>query len=166
MSKVKLEMPTRETAIELIAEIGRRQREQERLQADMNDELAQIKEKYERLSDPHNQAIKEAALRVHLYCETHKKDLTSDGKTKTVSLMSGEVKWRLAPKKVNVRGTELVIKTFKKLGLEQFIRVTEEINKEAILADPKAIAGVKGINITQKEDFCIMPFETKLEVVA
>ena len=49
--------------------------------------------------------------------------------------------------------------------LKRFIRTKEEINKEAILDEPEVVASVKGISITQKEDFVIVPFETELESV-
>ena len=41
--KFKPEIPSREAAVEAISEVGRRQRERERLQADMNEEMAKIK---------------------------------------------------------------------------------------------------------------------------
>ena len=45
------------------------------------------------------------------------------------------------------------------------------MNKEAILAETDAAkllmeAGIAGVTITQKEEFVIEPFETKLEEVA
>jgi phage host-nuclease inhibitor protein Gam len=46
------------------------------------------------------------------------------------------------------------------------VRVKEEINKEAILAEPDLAAKIPGISITQGEDFVIVPFETELEEIA
>ncbi|MDS4031230.1 MAG: hypothetical protein RKO66_14330, partial [Candidatus Contendobacter sp.] len=37
---------------------------------------------------------------------------------------------------------------------------------EAIAAEPEAVEGVKGITITQREDFVIRPFETELEEIS
>lgn len=155
---------TREAAIEAIAEIGRRQRERERIQTAMNDELAAIKERYEADALPHNEAIVALSRGVRTWCESNRELLTR-GKTKTVILPSGEVRWRVRPPRVVLRAVESVIGTLKELGLSRFVRTKEEINKEAILADPDAVANIKGISITQGEDFVIVPYETKLEEV-
>ena len=47
-----------------------------------------------------------------------------------------------------------------KLGLVRFIRVKEEVNKEAMLNEPELAATVAGVTIkTGVEDFVITPFE-------
>jgi phage host-nuclease inhibitor protein Gam len=49
------------------------------------------------------------------------------------------------------------------LGLSRFIRSKDEINKEAILADPKAVSGIVGITINSGlEDFAVVPFEQEV----
>jgi phage host-nuclease inhibitor protein Gam len=56
-----------------------------------------------------------------------------------------------------------VIDTLKRLALGRFIRTKEEINKEAILNEPDAVAGVAGIAIQRGvEDFVITPFEQEV----
>jgi phage host-nuclease inhibitor protein Gam len=157
---------TRERVIAAIAEIGTHQRERDRIQADMNDELAAVKERNEKQAEPHNEAIVALSRGVRTWCEAHRDELTQSGKTKTASLPSGEVRWRMRPPKVGVRAVESVIQALKQLGLSRFVRTKEEINKEAILLEPSAVACVKGISITQGEDFIVIPFETKLEEVA
>jgi phage host-nuclease inhibitor protein Gam len=67
---------------------------------------------------------------------------------------------------VTVRAAGIVIEALKRLGLTRFLRVKEEINKEAILAEPDAVRDVKGISISQGEDFVIVPLATELEEVA
>ncbi len=156
---------SREETATAIAEIGRHQRERDRIQADMNDELTAIKERYEREAAPHLAAIQTHAHGVQLWCEAHRAELTQEGKVKTAQLATGEVKWRTRPPSVSVRGVEAVLETLKKLGLARFVRTKEELNKEAILAEPEAIQGIRGVTIGQGEDFVIVPFETKLEEV-
>ncbi|MDY0019843.1 MAG: host-nuclease inhibitor Gam family protein [Anaerolineae bacterium] len=156
---------TRDQVVEAIAEIGRRQRERDRIQAAMNDELAAIRERYEVEALPHTETIKGLTNGVQIYCEANRDKLTAAGKSKTVAFASGEVKWRVTTPKVVVRGVETVLQTLKSLRLTRFIRTKEEINKEAILADPEAIRHVKGITISQSENFVIVPFETELEEV-
>ena len=63
-------------------------------------------------------------------------------------------------------GVEAVLDQLRRLGLKRFIRQKEEVNKEAVLADPAAVAQVTGLTINRGEDFVISPFETELAEVA
>lgn len=157
---------SREDVAEAIAEIGRRQRERDRIQAAMNDELAVIRQRYEEEGQPHKDAIEGLKRGVQLWCEAHRDELTQGGKVKHREFASGEVRWRMRPPSVTVRGAGVVIEALKFLGLDRFIRTKEEVNKEAILADPDAVKAVKGISVAQTEDFVIIPHETELEEVA
>jgi phage host-nuclease inhibitor protein Gam len=103
--------------------------------------------------------------RVHVWAEANRDALTSNGKTKTVKLAAGEISWRMRPPSVAVRGMAAVIEALKKLKLSRFIRTKEELDKEAVLADPDAVNAIKGISITQREDFVIKPDATELEEV-
>lgn len=157
---------SREQAVEAIAEIGRKQRERERIQSAMNDELAAIRQRYEEQARPHAEAIRELSAGVHTWCEANRESLTQGGKVKTANLASGEIRWRMRPPSVACRALDNVLAALKQLGLSRFIRTKEELNKEAILAEPEAVQHIKGLSITQKEDFVIVPFETELEEVA
>jgi len=163
----KAEIPqSREAAVEAVAEIGRRQRERKRIETNMNDEIAGIKARYEEEARPHNDAIKGLTEGVHIWCEANRAGLTENGKVKSANLASGDVGWRTSPPKVKVTGVQAVIELLKNLKLFQFLRVKEEINKEAMLADPQTAQGVKGVEIIQAEEFWIKPFETELEEIA
>ena len=153
---------TRDQAVDAVAEIGRRQRECDRIQAAMNDELAAIKKRYEEQVVPHNARIEELADGVQTWAEAHRAELTDGGKVKTAQLPSGELRWRLPPKSVSIKGTEMVIEKLKELKLKQFLREKVEIDKEAILADEDAIKNIKGITIKQDEVFEIVPFAADL----
>lgn len=157
---------SRDAVVEAIAEIGRRQRERDRIQAAMNDRLADVRQFFEEEALPHAQAIHEIAQGVQTWCEANRDELTQGGKVKHAALASGEVKWRMRPKSVSIRGLEKVLEALKSFKLERFIRTKEEVNKEAILDEPEAVENVKGITISQLEDFVIVPFETELEEVA
>lgn len=152
--------------IEAIAKIGRHQRERTRIETLMNDELAKVREAWEVQAAPHLDAIRELQRGVQIWCEANRELLTQGGKVKYAHLASGEVKWRLTPPKVLIRAAESVLGYLKQAGLHRFIRFKEEPNKEAILAEPEAVAHVKGIAISQREEFVITPFETELEEVA
>lgn len=157
---------TREECSAAIAQIGEAQRERTRIQTALNDEIAGIKARYEEDAHPHAQVIVQLTRGVQVWCEANRAELTNNGKTKTANLASGEVKWRMRPPSVAVRGLDAVIDALRSLGLSKFVRIKEEVNKEAILAEPDAVRGVRGIKITQTEDFVVQPFETHLEEIA
>ncbi len=157
---------TREEVVKCIALIGAHQRERDRVQGAMNDELSAVRERHEANAKPHADAIAQLTRGVQLYCEAHRLELTRDGKKKTHTFASGEVKWRMRPPSVVVRGVETVIDALKQLKLQRFVRLKEEVNKDAVLADREAVAGVKGISIRQIEDFIVEPWDTELEEVA
>jgi phage host-nuclease inhibitor protein Gam len=61
-----------------------------------------------------------------------------------------------------VRGAEAVLDALRRAGLSRFIRTKDEVNKEAILNEPEAVARIPGISISQGEDFVVTPFEAEL----
>ena len=154
---------TRERVVEAIAEIGRLTRERVRIEADMNDQVAELKEVAEARAQPLAARIAALSEGVQTWCEAHRHELTQGGRTKTVALASGEVRWRVTPPKVLIKGMEAVLDALRRAGLERFIRAKEEPNKEAILAEPEAVAAIRGIRIEQVEEFVIVPFEAQLE---
>lgn len=156
----------RDQADAAISEIGRLQRERETIRTAMNAELAATKERHEEQAAPLAQAIKELSHGVQIWAEAHRSELTRDGRIKTSRLGSGEVRWRTRPPSVAIRAVGIVIEALKCRGLGRFIRTKEEIDREAILREPDAVNGIKGITISQGEDFVIIPFATELEEVA
>lgn len=143
-----------------IRQLGDLQREIARATAEMNDRIAEITA----ASQPRLEALQEqvATLQqgIQTWCEANRNDLTDGGKVKTANLVTGEVNWRQRPPSCAIRGADAVIDTLKRLGLPQFVRTKEEINKEAILNEPDQVRGVAGITIvTGVEDFVITPFE-------
>jgi len=155
-----------DATVEQIAEIGRLQRERIRISTAMNDEIAVIKQRYEDQAQPLGQQIKELSEGVQIWCEANRNQLTQGGKVKFALLASGKINWRMRPPKVGLRGKDTIIDACKKLGLQRFLRVAEDINKEAMLAEPEIAATIQGVSITQGEDFVVTPFETELEEVA
>lgn len=152
----------REQLAAAIREIGEHQRQLARLQAAMNDELAQIKERWEAAAQTHSQRVTTLTQGVQIWSEAHRDALTQGGKTKTVTFPTGEIAWRLRPPSVRITGAEAVLDALRRLGLSRFIRAKEEINKEAILNEPAAVTQIPGISISQGEDFLVQPFEAPL----
>ncbi|EOY8195471.1 host-nuclease inhibitor Gam family protein [Shigella flexneri] len=140
--------------------IGDLQREAARLETEMNDAIAEITEKDASQIAPLKTSIETLSKGVQGWCEANRDELTNGGKVKTANLVTGDVSWRQRPPSVSIRGVDAVMETLERLGLQRFIRTKQEINKEAILLEPKAVAGVAGITVKSGiEDFSIIPFE-------
>ena len=100
---------------------------------------------------------------IQTFAEANRAALTDGNKVKFANLVTGEVAWRQRPPSVGIRGADTVIETLKRLGLGRFVRTKEEINKDAILNEPKAVSGVAGITLnTGIEDFIVTPFEQEV----
>ncbi len=153
---------SREMVADYIREIGERQRQLVRLETHMNDELARVRERFEAEADPHRQRIAALQHGAQIWCESNREQLTQGGKVKTAAFTTGEIQWRTRPPSVRVTGAEAVLDLLRRMGLGRFIRTKEEVNKEAILNEPEAVASVPGIAIAQGEDFIVVPFEAEL----
>lgn len=141
--------------------IGDLQREYARIESDVNDQLANIT----KAVAPRVEGLREriAVLQggVQGWCEAHRVEIC--GKGKSANLVTGEVSWRQRPPSVQLAKVDDVLARLRGLGLTRFIREKEEVNKDAILAEPAEVAGIKGIKvITGVEDFVITPFEVEL----
>ena len=153
---------TRDDVAELIAGIGIDSREIILLEVEMNNTLARLKEEFEQRAEPARRRIEEAQRGVQAFCEANRLDLTANGKVKTHAFTTGEVQWRTRPPSVRITGEDAVMFSLRSLWLSRFIRLKEEINREAILNEPTAVVGVPGIRISQIEDFVVTPFEVEL----
>ncbi|MFQ1013683.1 host-nuclease inhibitor Gam family protein [Avibacterium paragallinarum] len=168
MSKTRLKSDTiryqtREEVEIAIKDIGDLQRELQRLATHQNDELAAITEKYAPKITALQEQMKPLQRAIEVWCEANRAELTQNGKTKTGSFNTGEVQWRQRPPSVSIRKADEVLARLRALGLTQFIRTKEELNKEAMLAEPNIASTVTGITIkTAVEDFVIKPFEQEV----
>lgn len=150
----------RDDAASYLRLIGDLSRRMLREQSEMNDAIAHLTATYQPRLDEIKGHITRKQEALQAWCEANRDELTNGGKVKTANLVTGEIQWRQRPPSVSVRGAESVIETMLRLGLERFVRTKEEINKDAILNEPEAIAGVAGIKvIIGVEDFVITPFE-------
>ena len=147
-----------------IRRIGEISRERARIEADMNDHLAALKENFETEAQPIKAEIEALSEGVQTWCEAHRAQLLP-GAAKTAAFPAGEVAWRVRPPKCVIKGVEAVIDILRRMGLDRFIRVKEEVNREAILNEPEAVRGVPGIAIEQGEDFIVTPYEAELQEV-
>ena len=153
---------------ESIRLLGDLQRQFERQRSEMNDHIAAIAQAHQPLLSELSDRIQALQGGIQAWCEAHRAELCGEGDKlgKTANLVTGEVSWRQRPPSVRVTGEESVIDLLKRMTLGRFVRAREAVNKEAILLEPEAVAGVPGIKIvTGVEDFVITPFEVETEGV-
>lgn len=172
MSKVKgkaaprIEVPqNRQDAENWIRQIGDFRREVVRIETAMNDEIAGIKAKYEEAARPYREDVETLLSGLQAWAVVNRDELTGGGKRQSAELATGVISWRALPARVTIRKVEAVIDAIKKLGLaQQFIRIKEEINKEAMLNNQDAARLVPGVTIgSAGENFMVEPFEAELE---
>ncbi len=156
---------SREMAAEAVAKIGQCSRDLARITANMNDELAAVKARFESMADPLRLQADALTQGVQTWAEANRDSLTQGGKVKTAALTTGEILWRMRPPSVRITGAEAVLDALRRMGLRRFIREKEEVNKDAILNEPDAVVDVPGIAISQGEDFVVVPFEAELAAV-
>jgi len=150
-------------AMDAIRALGDAQRTLTRLESSINDEIAVITAREKDRIDALKGRIESLTTSIHWWCEANRATLCTGG-GKTANLITGEVSWRQRPPSVSLKSVDKVIETLKRLGLCQFLRTKEEVNKEAILADHKAVSGVAGINVVHGvEDFAVTPFEVDIQ---
>ncbi|MDF7669856.1 host-nuclease inhibitor Gam family protein [Orbaceae bacterium ESL0721] len=146
-----------------IRNLGDVQRELTRLETEMNDKIADITDSYSSTIELLKLKSNQLQTGIQIWCEANRDELTNNGRVKSANLVTGEVQWRNRPPSCTIRGAESVIESLKQLNLTRFIRIKEEINKEAILNEPNAVINVPGITIKKDiEDFAIVPFEQEI----
>ncbi len=142
-----------------IREAGELQRLLAQAELAYAEQQAQIKEAHLAACRPISERLSQLSNAVQVWCEAHRDEITQGGKTKTVVFTTGEVSWRTAPPSVRIQKAEVVLATLKRLGLSRFIRLKEEPNKEAMLAEVDIAKAVAGISISQGESFELKPWD-------
>lgn len=148
-------------AAQQLHQLGIVMREHTRMATELNDKIAALTQDAQPLLDKLQAQAQSLQAGLQTWCEANRATLLADG-GKTANLITGEVSWRIRPPSVTVRGVEDVLSQMRAHQLLRFIRTKEEVNKEAILNDPEAVSGIKGITVVSGvEDFIATPFEAK-----
>lgn len=155
---------SREEAASQLAAVGELRREIARRKAQADDQLAEIGRQVEEAITPTQDQLTGLESGLQIWCEANRTALTNGGKAKTAKFATGHVLWRRRPPSVRVTGAEAVVKRLKALGLQHFIRVKEDINRDAMRDDPDAASAVEGVKVGSAcEDFIIEPTEIETE---
>ena len=149
---------------DFIRQIGQHQRDLARIEAGLNEDVERIKARSVKDSRPHQDAIDALFEGIFVFAQKQRAQLTDAGKAKTVHLTTGDIQWRMTPRAVTLRGVEKIIAFCKANRMLRFIRTKEEVNKEAMLAEPDVAGKIIGVTIGQHEEFVVVPSEVKIEV--
>ena len=157
---------SREEAASFIHDIGVRQREIARIEADMNDRIAQATKDAEATANPLSEEVDRLTGGLRIWADANRQVLTG-GKRKFADLGTGKIEWRLTPAKVTIRNVEDVIARIKTLGVNAFLRTKDEIDKEAMLREPAKARLITGVSIgAEGERFYVEPFEVEIKGAA
>ncbi len=155
-----------EDAAVYVRQIGEAQRAVDALEANLTQRVEELRAQAMAEVQKHQDACNLLLEGLFAFAQAHRPRLTDDEKRKTVDVATGKFGWRLTPPAVEVKGVADVIATLERLKLTQFIRVkeTKEVDREAILKDPDAVAGIAGVSVTQREEFFVKPEQANAEI--
>lgn len=161
---------SREELSKWLFDIGVKQRELDEVETRLNNDLEARKQEAADEVAPIRDELSRLVRGAAVFCDANRQELTDGGKTKTVKLDSGEVRWRFTPPKVSLRGVEAIVavlRATKRKGLKGFLRkkVTYEVNKEAMLEKPQLALSLDGVTITRTEELIFKPTELEVEIV-
>lgn len=147
-----------------IREIGDLNRDVLRIEAEMNDRIAEIQAEFGAKVAPLREQVAAKTEGLRIFAEANRDRLTNGGKVKYARFATGSFSWRLRPAKVSIRGKDNVIAAIKSARLaKRFLRIREDLNKEAMLEDRATAAAIPGVSIgSDGEDFIVEPSETEL----
>lgn len=144
-----------QTAISLLGEV---RRDYASNKAQCDSEIAKIQAAYANVLSELESNEKELITQITKYCNEHYDELFS-GKSKTAKLTTGEISRRIKPDCIVVEDLELALLKLKELNLREFIRVKEDLNKNALLDAPEVINEIAGVKLqTGLETLLIKPY--------
>lgn len=149
---------SREEAEQMLARLGEIQREQLLLSAALEETIQAERTRVEAQAAPLRTEGEQLQRGIQLWAEAHRPSLTQEGRTKTVKLATGEISWRARPPSVKIKDLPNVLERLIQLGLARFVRLKQEVNREAMLAEPSVATAVPGVTISSEgEEFVVSP---------
>lgn len=156
---------TREQAESLMRDLGDLQRQIHKAGIRFDERIARINSLRGDVISPLTEQLSEKAKLLAGWAAKHRAEICPEGK-KTATFDTGVIQWRDGPPKVFVDDEEAVLGSLNELGLTDFIRVREEIDKEAVLKDPEKVKDVAGLGVvTGAEKMTIKPHQTEIPAV-
>jgi phage host-nuclease inhibitor protein Gam len=121
--------------------------------------IAGAKEAANQIAGP-IEAVYAATEKALLAYATRERKSLLPGSKKSVILPGGEFGWRTTPGKVSISkvAAESIVDNLKSLGLTKYLRVTTEVDREALLKDRPTLSGVR---YAKTEKFYVKPATEK-----
>jgi phage host-nuclease inhibitor protein Gam len=160
-SRIKLTEPelTRADVENILGEIALLTAREQELTASLNAEVSTIRGRYENRLVATQDLIKENSTKVQAWAQVHRDDF---GGSKSLGFLHGIIGWRTGMPSLKLLAGWTwvnVLSRLKLIALSQFIRVKEEVDKEALLngnLQPEFLQEF-GMRIVQAESFYITP---------
>lgn len=143
----------------LLLKLGQYERELAATALTLEAAIAGAKEAANTIAGPVEAAYAATAKALQAYATSERKVLLTATK-KSVVLPGGEFGWRTTPAKVTIAksAAESIIANLQNLGLTQYLRVTTEVDREAMLKERPVL---QGVSYKQTEKFYVKPATEK-----
>ena len=156
---------TKDEADKAIAQIAQLQRQRSTIAGVAETRISKITEAARVQIAPIDEEITQIVTQLSLYAEYNRRELTNNDKVKTVKFAHGVLQWRFTPIAVTIKGADAVLQRLKVLGLTQFIRTKETVDKEAMGRERAIAETIEGVTFGRHEEFVVIPNETNLEIL-
>lgn len=134
----------------VLKEIGLLQRELESIDSEAHKLIAEIKEDAAKKGEPIRKRITDDSALLGAYAEYNRGELFKD--KKTIQLSFGSFGYR---KSTSISVKKTTLELLKKLKLDKYIRVKEEVDKEAMAnLDDDTLAQVDSVRKVKDDFFC------------
>ncbi len=171
-----IEYKDNEEVAKAISRIGQLQREKTSIKTEIDEAISKLQTELAEKLAPIDQEISQITQSLYAWCELRKQHFFV--KNKSYELPTGALAYRQNPPSVSGNVTKKkieeilkrnslteVVKKFELKLAKVFLRMKLEVNKEAILQDPKKAKLITGLNVEAKEIFYVKPKETNIEVI-
>jgi len=134
----------------VLKEIGLLEKELESIDGDAHKQIAEIKEAAAKAGQTIRKRIADDSALLGAYAEYNRADLFKD--KKSVQLSFGTFGYR---KSTSISVKKTTLELMKKLGLDKYVRVKEEADKDAMAAlDDETLAQVDAVRKVKDDFFC------------
>lgn len=125
----------------------------ERIDSEAEKQIAVIKAKTAEAGKGLRERVKEISATIKAFCDYHKNEYFKD--KKSLNLSFGTIGYRMTPPSISI--TKQTLTLMKQLGLVGYIRVKEDVDKEALLSlDDETLSQIEAVR-KQKNEFFIQP---------
>ncbi|MFH1621217.1 MAG: host-nuclease inhibitor Gam family protein [Patescibacteria group bacterium] len=142
---------------ELLARLGAMQRQAKTVSDKTDAAISKLQEEANAELTPIYGDMGAAFDALKAFADVRRRELTQDGKKKTVDLGTGKVFWRNTPPRVSVQNEAAVLAAVQELKLTDFFRVEPQLDKQAMNKNPDGASVIPGVEITREELFYAKP---------